>query len=86
MVTIAVLGSRLSAVPVIRQAMVQVVSKSKDYTLLVVVPNTHYHFPVAMPSAIVPCQVSDDKIRMNLELQFSRYPANKVEFILGATS
>lgn len=84
--TIAVLGSGLSAVPVIRQAMVQVVSKSKDYRLLVVAPNTHYYFPVAMPRAIVPCQLSDDKIPMDLEPQFSRYPANKNEFILGATS
>ncbi|KAK0758749.1 hypothetical protein N5P37_008232, partial [Trichoderma harzianum] len=65
--TIAVLGAGLSTVP----AMVQVVSKSKDYRLLVVAPNTHYHFALAMPRAIP---------------QFSQYPTNKFEFILGAAS
>ncbi|KAL6805107.1 putative apoptosis-inducing factor [Trichoderma sp. SZMC 28012] len=55
-------------------AMVQVVSKSKDYRLLVVAPNTHYHFPLTMPHAIIP------------EPQFSQYPTNKFEFILGAAS
>ncbi|KAL7785417.1 putative apoptosis-inducing factor [Trichoderma afarasin] len=54
--------------------MVQVVSKSKDYRLLVVAPNTHYHFPLTMPHAIIP------------EPQFSQYPTNKFEFILGAAS
>lgn len=41
--------------------MVQVVSKSKDYRLLVVAPNTHYHFPLTMPHAIIPGQLGDDK-------------------------
>ncbi|KAL6835525.1 putative apoptosis-inducing factor [Trichoderma camerunense] len=54
--------------------MAEVVSKSKDYRLLVAAPNTHYHFPLAMPRAII----------ADLEPQFSQYPANKFEFLLGA--
>lgn len=59
--TIAILGSGLSAVPVIWQAMAKVASKSKDYRLLVAAPNTHYHFLLAMPRAIIPGQLSDNK-------------------------
>ncbi|KAK4082692.1 uncharacterized protein Triagg1_1582 [Trichoderma aggressivum f. europaeum] len=39
-----------------------------------------------MPRAIVPGQLNDDKILKDLQPQFSQYPANEFEFILGAAS
>jgi hypothetical protein len=39
-----------------------------------VAPNTHHHFPLAIPRAIVLGQLSDHKILMDLEPQFNKYP------------
>ncbi|KAJ4863488.1 pyridine nucleotide-disulfide oxidoreductase domain-containing protein [Trichoderma breve] len=39
-----------------------------------------------MPRAIISGQFSDNQIVADLEPQFSQYPANKLEFLLGAAS
>lgn len=39
-----------------------------------------------MPRAIVPGQLSDEKIQMDLQTQFNQYPADKFKFTLGAGS
>lgn len=82
--TIVVLGAGIAALPIIRQTMRQVVLKSKDYNLVVVSPNTHMLFPIAMPRAIVPGQLSEDKYMVPLSKQFAQYPKDKFEHILGA--
>lgn len=84
MKTIVVLGAGIAALPIIRQTMRQVVLKSTDYKLIVIAPNTHMLFPIAMPRAIVPGQMQEDKYLIPLSKQFAQYPKDKFEHILGA--
>ncbi|KAH7266767.1 uncharacterized protein BKA55DRAFT_553225 [Fusarium redolens] len=81
--TIVVLGAGPAALPVIRQTMVNHVMKRKDLKMVVVSPNTHFHWPVAMPRVVVPGQLSDDKVLIPLETTFSTYPSDKFEWIQG---
>ncbi|KAG4264073.1 hypothetical protein FPRO04_01294 [Fusarium proliferatum] len=81
--TIVVLGAGPAALPVIRQTMVNQVMKRKDLKMVVVSPNTHFLWPVAMPRVVVPGQISDDKVIIPLEPTFSTYPTDKFEWIQG---
>lgn len=84
--TIVVLGAGPSALPVVRQTMVNFVLKKQGFKMVVVSPNTHFHWPVAMPRAIVPGQFEDDKVLIPIEPTFSSYPADKFEWIQGSAS
>lgn len=84
MKTIVVLGAGFAALPIIRQTMRQVVLKSTDYKLVVIAPNTHMLFPIAMPRAIVPGQITEEKYLIPLSKQFSQYSKDKFEHILGS--
>lgn len=86
MKTIVVLGVGLSAALVIRQVMRTKVLPSKDYKMIVISPNTHFQWPIAMPRAVVPGQINDDKIFIPLEPIFKEYPSDKFEFVVGKAS
>ncbi|KAF4467704.1 apoptosis-inducing factor 2 [Fusarium albosuccineum] len=81
--TIVVLGAGPAALPIIRQTMVNQVLKRKDLKIVVVSPNTHFHWPIAMPRAVVPGQLVDDKVLISFEPTFKDYPADKFEWIQG---
>ncbi|KAG8666374.1 hypothetical protein FPOAC2_11486 [Fusarium poae] len=83
MKTIVVLGAGPAAMPIIRQTMVNQVLKRDDLKIVVVSPNTHFHWPVAMPRVVVPGQVPDDKAFVPLEPTFADYPSDKFEWIQG---
>ncbi|KAL6819376.1 hypothetical protein J3E69DRAFT_63037 [Trichoderma sp. SZMC 28015] len=84
--TIVVLGVGVAAAPLIRQTMRNVVLKEKDYNMIVVAPNTHFHWPIAMPRVVVPGQLADDKAMIDLRPFFKEYPADKFEFVQGVAS
>ncbi|KAM0204491.1 hypothetical protein ACHAPA_006738 [Fusarium lateritium] len=81
--TIVVLGAGPAALPVIRQTMVNHVLKRNDLKMVVVAPNTHFLWPIAMPRVVVPGQISDDKVLIPFEPIFSTYPSDKFEWIQG---
>lgn len=84
MKTIVVLGAGLAGASVIPLAMKNFVLKQNDYKLIVVAPNTHVHWAIAMPRIIVPGLLSEDKGMVSLEPQFKSYPPSKFEFVQGA--
>ncbi|KAL6822368.1 hypothetical protein V8C40DRAFT_280455 [Trichoderma camerunense] len=84
--TIVVLGVGIAAAPLIRQTMRNVVLKEKDYNMIVVAPNTHFHWPIAMPRVVVPGQLADDKAMIDLRPFFKEYPADKFDFVQGVAS
>ncbi|KAL7797477.1 hypothetical protein V8C37DRAFT_369599 [Trichoderma ceciliae] len=86
MKTIVVLGVGMAATPLIRQTMRNVVLKDKEYKMIVVAPNTHFHWPIAMPRVIVPGQLADDKAMIDLRPLFEDYPPDQFEFVLGTAS
>ncbi len=86
MKTIVVLGTGVAATAVIRQTMKATVLRRKDVKMIVVSPNTHFLWPIAMPRAIVPGQLADDKVMFPLEPTFKEYPPDKFEFVLGTAS
>ncbi|KAJ4250566.1 hypothetical protein NW762_011821 [Fusarium torreyae] len=81
--TIVVLGAGPASLPIIRQTMVNQVLKRKDLKMVVVAPNTHFHWPIAMPRAVVPGQLADDKVLISFEPTFGSYPSDKFEWIQG---
>lgn len=83
MKTIVVLGAGLGAAPLIRQLMRTQVLKRDDLKLVVVAPNTHFHWTVATPRLVVPDQLRDDQVMIDLEPIFSQYPPDKFERLLG---
>lgn len=86
MKTIVVLGVGLAGVPAIRQIMRTVVLPSKEYKMIVVSPNTHFHWPLAMPRVVVPGAMDEDKVLLPLDPTFKEYPADKFEFVLGTAN
>ncbi|KAK5993202.1 Oxidoreductase ptaL [Cladobotryum mycophilum] len=86
MKTIVVLGAGIAATPLIRQIMKTTVLTSNEYKMVVVAPNTHFLWPIAMPRVVVPGQLADDKVLIALEPLFKEYPADRFEFVLGAAS
>ncbi|KAM5346232.1 hypothetical protein ACJ41O_009237 [Fusarium nematophilum] len=86
MKTIVVLGASMAATPVIRQTMRNIVLENSGYSLLVVAPNTHLHWPIAMLRVIVPGQMPEGKAMIPLEAQLKQYPTDKFEHILGHAS
>ncbi|KAI6782860.1 uncharacterized protein J7T54_002019 [Emericellopsis cladophorae] len=83
MKTIVVLGAGLAAMPLIRQTMRNVVLPYDSYKLIVVAPNTHMLFPLAMPRVLVPGAMSEDKVFLPVSSQFSEYPGDKFQFLQG---
>ncbi|EEU44267.1 uncharacterized protein NECHADRAFT_101554 [Fusarium vanettenii 77-13-4] len=81
--TIVVLGAGPAALPIIRQTMVNHVIKRKDLKIVVISPNTHFHWPIAMPRAVVPGQLADEKVLIPFEPTFKEYPSDKFEWIQG---
>ncbi|KAF4996791.1 hypothetical protein FGRMN_4267 [Fusarium graminum] len=81
--TIVVLGAGPAALPVIRQTMINHVLKRNDLKMVVVAPNTHFHWPVAMPRVVVPGQIPSDKVLIPFKPIFSTYPSDKFEWIQG---
>ena len=86
MKTIAVLGAGLGGALVIRQVMRSTVLPSDEYKMVVIAPNTHFHWPIAMPRAIVPGQFADDKVMHDYGPIFKQYPAEKFELVLGTAT
>lgn len=86
MKTIVILGAGLSAAPIIRQTMVNTVLKRDDLKLVVVAPNTHFQWPIAMPRVIVPGQIPEDQVLVPLEPTFKDYPASKFTWVKGKAS
>ena len=86
MKTIVVLGAGLAAIPLIHKLMKEVVQKSNDYKLVVVAPNTHYHYPIAMPRVVVPKAMSTDKVLIDLRPVFKQFGSDKFEFLEGKAS
>ncbi|KAJ4145756.1 hypothetical protein LMH87_004592 [Akanthomyces muscarius] len=86
MKTIVVLGTGVAAAAVIRQTMKSTVLPRHDIKMVVVSPSTHFLWPIAMPRAIVPGQLADDKVLYALQPTFAEYPAGKFEFVLGTAS
>lgn len=67
MKTIVVLGVGLVNALVVRQLMRTKVLPSKDYKMVVISPNAHFHWAPGMVRAIVPGQFTDEKVLIPLE-------------------
>lgn len=83
---IVILGAGLAAAPLIRQIMLNSVLKQGDLRLTVVAPNTHFHWPIAMPRVILPDHWSEHKAMFELYPFFKDYPPERFEFVLGTAS
>lgn len=83
---IVILGAGLAAAPLIRQIMLKSVLQQDDFRLTVIAPNTHFHWPIAMPRVILPDHWSEHKVMFELYPFFKDYPPERFEFVLGAAS
>ncbi|CAG9950981.1 unnamed protein product [Clonostachys rosea f. rosea IK726] len=55
--------------------------------MALIAPNTHFHWPIAMPRTLVPGSDLDDKTFIPLAPTFADYPPEKFRLVLGkATS
>ncbi|OAA71576.1 Pyridine nucleotide-disulfide oxidoreductase, NAD-binding domain protein [Cordyceps fumosorosea ARSEF 2679] len=86
MKTIVILGTGLAAAAVIRQTMKSTVLTRSDTRMIVVGPSTHFVWPIAMPRAIVPGQLAEERFLFPLGPTFAEYPADRFEFVLGTAS
>ncbi|KAK0392223.1 hypothetical protein NLU13_1720 [Sarocladium strictum] len=86
MQNIVVLGTGIAGMPLIRQTMRSVVLPSSDYKMIVVSPNSHFLWPIAMPRAVVPGQFEDGEVMYPLEPIFQDFPADRFEFVQQAAS
>ncbi|KAJ4172821.1 hypothetical protein NW754_003026 [Fusarium falciforme] len=71
---IVILGAGLAAAPLIRQIMLKSVLQQDNLRLTVVAPNTHFHWPIAMPRVILPDHWSEHKAMFELYPFFKDYP------------
>ena len=83
MKTIVIVGAGLAAMPLIRQVMRTMVLPADDLKLVVVCPNTHMHWTLAMVRHVVPGKFRDDDLMIDLKPIFAQYPADKFEWVMG---
>ncbi|KAH7252997.1 hypothetical protein B0J15DRAFT_513291 [Fusarium solani] len=66
--------------------MLKSVLQQDNLRLTVIAPNTHFHWPIAMPRVILPDHWSEHKAMFELYPFFKDYPPERFEFVLGAAS
>jgi NADH dehydrogenase FAD-containing subunit len=58
--------------------------KNTPIKLILISPNTHFYWNIATPRAIVPEQLSDERIFQEISPGFKHYPTGQFEFVLGS--
>lgn len=86
MKTVVVLGAGLAGAPFIHHFMKNVVLKRNDLKVVVVNPSDYFLWTIAMPRAVVPGQLANDKVLHQLAPSFKQYPSDKFEFVIGTAS
>lgn len=82
MKTIVILGSSFAGVSTAHRLLKQA-PKTGDVKIILVGPNTHLFWNLAIPRAIVPGQFSDEKLFRAIAPGFKQYSADRFEFING---
>jgi NADH dehydrogenase FAD-containing subunit len=79
---IVILGSSFAGVNTAHRLLKRA-SKTSDVKIILVGPNTHLFWNLAVPRAVVPGQFSDDKLFGAIAPGFKQYSTDRFEFIIG---
>lgn len=82
MKTVVILGGSYGGISTAHRIFKQ--AKINPVKIILVSPNTHHYWNIAGPRALVPGQISDDKIFQSIAPGFKQYPADRFEFVLGS--
>lgn len=83
MKSIVILGGSFAGVSAAHRILKHA-TKTSPVKITLVSPNTHFYWNIAVPRALLPEQVSDDKIFQPIAAGFSQYPASIFEFIVAS--
>ncbi|PVH68333.1 FAD/NAD(P)-binding domain-containing protein [Cadophora sp. DSE1049] len=86
MKTILILGGSLGGLAVAHTVLKKTLNTIKDYKIVLVSTSTHIYWNLASVRAIVPGQISDEKIFQEIQPGSMHYPKGSFEFIHGAAS
>jgi len=79
--TIVILGGSYGGISTAHRILKQ--TKATPVKVIIVSPNTHFYWNIASARALVPGQLSDEKIFQAITPGFKQYPADKFEFVVG---
>lgn len=79
---IVILGSSFTGIGAAHRIL-KYAPKNIPIKLILISPNTHFYWNIATPRAIIPEQLSDEKLFQEISTGFKHYPASQFEFILG---
>lgn len=83
MKNIVILGGSFAGVSTAHRILKQT-AKTGPFKITLVSPDTHFYWNVASPRALVPGQLTDDKLFQPLAAGFAQYPSDRFELIVGS--
>jgi NADH dehydrogenase FAD-containing subunit len=81
---IIILGGSFAGVSTAHRIFKQAGKAGGTFKITLVSPNTHFYWNIAVPRALVPGQIPDDKIFQAIAAGFKQYQANQFEFIVAS--
>lgn len=82
---IVILGASFAGVSTAHRLLKQSVkTPMPPFKVTLISPNSHFYWNIALPRAIIPGEIPDEKIFQSIPEGFKQYPANQFEFILGS--
>ncbi|KAF5615863.1 amid-like mitochondrial oxidoreductase [Fusarium sp. NRRL 25303] len=82
--TVLILGAGYAGIGIAHKLPKDTRPKVEGLKVVLVSPNTHHLWNIAVVRGIVPGQLSDDKLFHPIAPGFERYPASAFEFVLGS--
>ncbi|KUJ13614.1 FAD/NAD(P)-binding domain-containing protein [Mollisia scopiformis] len=84
MTNIVILGASFAGVSSAHRILKQAGKTGAKIRVTLVSPNTHFYWNIALPRAVVPGQLSDEKVFQPIAPGFKQYPAGQFEFIVAS--
>jgi NADH dehydrogenase FAD-containing subunit len=81
---IVILGGSFAGASTAHRILKQAGKTGGTFKITLVSLNTHFYWNIAVPRALVPGQISDDKIFQSIADGFKQYQANQFEFIVAS--
>lgn len=85
--TVVIVGGSFAGVSTALRILKQASKVSTDpFRIILVSRDSQFYWNIAIPSAIIPQQLSDDQVFQPIEKGFSSYSPSQFEFVLGTAT
>ena len=82
--SVLILGGSFAGVSTVHRILKQAGKQGASVKVTLVSPNSHFYWNLAVPRALIPGQIPDEKIFQSIAEGFKQYPAGQFEFIVAS--